>query len=173
MENEHLNNLLRDHVLERDRMEFSAGDTLDVKAGLLLAILTFLAIQASDLLKDPICHTGKVIGNIAIAAMIAGGILAICQLFPRNYCVRSSPKKYAAWLTDVEKHFHSQPSHTHKANDYVSDTEISQAIERVEENSVINKGVIRRSPALRLRLWLRLWWLSHLFSLAASEMKID
>ena len=40
-----------DLTLERDRMEFSLGDTLDVKAGIVLAVITVLGTLSGTLLS--------------------------------------------------------------------------------------------------------------------------
>jgi hypothetical protein len=44
-------NALESLAYERDRQEFALGDTLDVKTGLTMVALTFLAIQSGELIK--------------------------------------------------------------------------------------------------------------------------
>ncbi len=43
---------MADYAFQRDQQEFSLGDTLDIKTGLVLAVaLTFLAIQSGEMMK--------------------------------------------------------------------------------------------------------------------------
>jgi hypothetical protein len=95
---------LFEYVQERDRAEFALGDTLDVKTGLVLAGLTFLAIQSGDFIKPDLPLSQIVAQAISVLAMIVGGILAVCELWPRDYDREATPEKYEAWFAKTEKY---------------------------------------------------------------------
>ena len=118
-----LTNALFEYVQERDRNEFALGDVLDVKTGLVLAGLTFLAIQSGDFIKPglPLCQ--MVAQIISVSALVVGGILAVCELWPRDYDREATPEKYEAWFADTDKYKAEHPEtalcrkhyHTHFA----------------------------------------------------------
>ncbi len=54
---------------ERDRQEFALGDTLDIKTGLVLAGLTFLALQTGDLLKGNMSSFQVALQSTSITAV--------------------------------------------------------------------------------------------------------
>ena len=114
-------------VFERDQQEFALGDTLDIKTGLILAGLTFLAILTSDLMKSTgISHVEawavlKGSAGISIAfvqwlaqfvsvlAIIIGGIYSVRVLYPRDYDREPAPSKYLGWISDTEKYREDYP----------------------------------------------------------------
>lgn len=59
---------LSQYVYEHDQYEFSFGDVLDVKTGLILAALTFLAIQSGDLIKPGLPLGQHIAQVISVAA---------------------------------------------------------------------------------------------------------
>jgi len=107
-------------AFERDQQEFALGDTLDIKTGLILAGVTFLAILTGDLMKS----TG--VSHVEVLAMIKGGwhingafvqwvalfvsvlaisvsgIYAVRVLIPRDYDREPVPTKYLNWIEDTE-----------------------------------------------------------------------
>jgi len=44
---------LRELVADRDRLELSLGDALDVKGSIVLVVITFLATLSGSLLESP------------------------------------------------------------------------------------------------------------------------
>jgi hypothetical protein len=120
-------------AFERDRQEFALGDTLDIKTGLILAALTFLAIQSGDLIKECITFAqwktqiavllaghlipatavlGVVLWTIqivSILALIVGGVLSVAVLKPRYYDREASPKKYHDWIIGIEEYREAYP----------------------------------------------------------------
>ena len=78
---------------ERDRQEFALGDTLDIKTGLILAALTFLAIQSGDLIHGGLSQGGKISQTISVAAMIIGGVFVTFELWPIDYYREAPPSR--------------------------------------------------------------------------------
>jgi hypothetical protein len=132
---------LYEYVQERDSNEFALGDTLDVKTGLILAGLTFLAIQCGDFIKPglPIWQAGA--RAISVFALVVGGGLSTWELWSRDYDREASPEKYDAWIADTEKYRTEHPG-TDTASitaDKLVSTRLESAKERVKTNLAINK----------------------------------
>jgi hypothetical protein len=114
-------------AFERDQQEFALGDTLDIKTGLILAALTFLAILTGDLLKSTdISHTqvwATLTGTgainsafvqwvalfVSVLSLIVGGILSVLVLKPRDYDREPPPSKYMDWIKETEKYREDYP----------------------------------------------------------------
>jgi len=133
---------LAEYTHERDRIEFSLGDTLDIKTGLILACLTFLAIQSADLIKTGLSALPlqqAVAQVISIMCLVAGGALSVWVLWPRNYIREAPPEKYERWIADTDKFRQSNPSAEPFTEDKLRSARLSAAMERLRVNSAINK----------------------------------
>ncbi len=140
---ETIRNLLKEHALERDRLEFSTGDVLDVKAGLLLVMLIFLAEQAGALFQGMLNSAQVALEWVSILSLIVGGVLAIVQLIPKKYKVLSSPIKYGKWLEDLRAHYSGEQDRDAKTLQLAEHTDIVQAVERTQENIELNRKKVR------------------------------
>ncbi len=120
-------------------MEFSTGDVLDVKAGLLLVMLIFLAEQAGALFQGTLSSAQVALEWVSILSLIVGGVLAIVQLIPKKYSVLSSPIKYGKWLEDLQVHYSGEQDPDAKALQLAEHTDTVQAVERVQGNIALNK----------------------------------
>lgn len=114
-------------AFERDQQEFALGDTLDIKTGLMLTGLTFLAILTSDLMKSTgVSHVEvwAVLSRhlpltvtffqwtaqfISVLAIIVGGVYSVFVLFPRDYYREPVPSKYVNWVDETEKYREAHP----------------------------------------------------------------
>jgi hypothetical protein len=143
MQSAELHKLLKEHTLERDRVELSTGDVLDVKAGLLLIMLIFLAQQIGTVFQGSLSTSQRLLEAVSITGLVIGGLLAIVQLLPKKYSVLSSPSKYEKWLYELRKHYAADTNPEAEVLVLAERTEISQAIERVQKNEALNKGKVR------------------------------
>lgn len=138
-----IRNILKERTLERDRLEFFAGDVLDVKAGLVLVVLTFLAGQASDLFKDAHGCVEITLVSVSLGAVTLGALLALWQWFPVKYGVLSRPIEYRPWLETVLKGHSERKVPEADTVSKLENIEISQASERIETNRTLNKNKLR------------------------------
>jgi hypothetical protein len=84
---------------ERDRFELELSDTFDVKASIVLLILTFLGtIAATILTAESLAKTVKLAQIPVIAAIVVSGIFCVASLWPRNYLLDDMPERYTDWL---------------------------------------------------------------------------
>ncbi len=146
-------------AFERDQQEFALGDTLDIKTGLILAALTFLAIQTGDLMKSTgVSHVevwATILGNrpiswaffqwmlqfVSVLAMIAGGALAIRVLIPREYDREPPPSEYMDWVTKTETYRKDYPeTGTEPVTvETLTAKRIANATKNVSKNLALNK----------------------------------
>lgn len=127
-----------EYVHERDRAEFSLGDTLDIKAGLILACLTFLAIQAGELLRQPLNQYQIIAQGVSIMALIVGGSLSVAVLWPYKYYREATPDKYDSWIEQMEAYRANHPE-VMTVEDALSSARLSAAKERILLNGSINR----------------------------------
>lgn len=130
---------LSEYTYERDRNEFNLGDTLDIKTGLLLASLTFLAIQSAELIKPGLRLIESIAQAVSVLCLIAGGVLCVMELWPRDYAREALPDKYEAWISETDKFREDEPNVEPITEEKLHSARFSAALERVRENSAINK----------------------------------
>ena len=93
---------LGERTRERDRFELDLGDTFDVKASIVLLILTFLGtISATMLTADKLTAVPKLAQIPVIAATVISGIFCVACLWPKDYLFDDLPETYANWLVDL------------------------------------------------------------------------
>jgi hypothetical protein len=127
-------------TFERDRQEFALGDTLDIKTGLILAALTFLAIQSGDLIKGHLSLYQQAAQFFAVIAMTVGGGFCTAELWPRDYAREAPPAKYRAWVADAEELHKWNPEGSDLVTaDVFTSARISSALENVQTNLALNK----------------------------------
>lgn len=126
---------------ERDRQEFALGDTLDIKTGLILAALTFLAIQTGDLLKTSTTTLQLSLQGFSILALIFGGALAVAELWPRDYEREATPQKYLDWIASIDKYREDYPDTGTAAITIQKLTEerVKAAVSNVQTNLAFNR----------------------------------
>lgn len=130
-------------VYERDKEEFALGDTLDIKTGLILAALTFLAIQSGDLIHGGLPLGQRILQYVSVVALIVGGILSAFELWPVDYDREATPDAYANWL-ETEKR--NQGISGQAVVALLTEGRFSRAMERIGTNSRANK---RKSKFMR------------------------
>lgn len=129
---------IAEYVFERDRHEFSLGDTLDIKTGLLLASLTFLALQSGNLMASALPRTQFVAQLLSVGCMVVGGIFCVIELWPRNYMREAMPEEYEAWMSSLDDYRKQYPDADTSLT--LPAARLSMAKQRIHTNSGINKG---------------------------------
>lgn len=86
---------------ERDRFELELGDTFDVKASIVLLILTLLGtISATMLTADKLTAAPKLAQIPVISLVVISGIFCVACLWPKDCLFDDLPETYANWLAD-------------------------------------------------------------------------
>lgn len=90
-------------TLEADEKEIAKGDTLDLKAGILLALIAVLVTTNGTLLADPRLAKWLQVGQLCSLLMAAlAAILASISFIPRRYDLPAFSSAYKAWIADKE-----------------------------------------------------------------------
>jgi hypothetical protein len=133
--------IVQETTLDRDRMELSLGDTLDVKTGILLAAITVLGALTSTLLGSS--TIGKPLETaqiVSLGLLATGAFFAVWAIWPRNYLLPDLPDAYAKWMHDLTRHYE------HNLEQAESEFEsgiMKQANERIHRNHRINASKSR------------------------------
>jgi hypothetical protein len=98
------NEFLGERTRERDRFELELADAFDVKASIVLLILTFLGtISATMLTADKLTAIPKLAQIPVIATIVISGIFCVACLWPKDYLFDDLPETYTNWLADLEE----------------------------------------------------------------------
>lgn len=137
--NDYLNRVL-DFVKSQEDLEFSLGDTLDVKASILLVVVTFLATQSSEFLNRAtiLAAHWRYAQMFSIGFLIAAGFLALLELRLRKYPARMEPKKFLGWLAEVRDFYATEADPEARIIAWVYTKEIEKSQNRFEQSNVIN-----------------------------------
>jgi hypothetical protein len=101
--------LIGEMARERDRYELDLSDAFDVKASIVLLILTFLGtISATILTADKAALIAKLAQIPVIASVVISGMLCVVCLWPKDYLLDDFPETYSNWaaclgLSDSEQ----------------------------------------------------------------------
>lgn len=134
---------LAEYVYERDRHEFRLGDTLDIKTGLILASLTFLAIQSGDLIKSGMTNLPieqHITQSISLLAMMVGGVFCALELWPRDYDREAMPDGYDRWIADTEEYraIYPESGTGPITEEMVRSARLASAKQRLAKNGMTN-----------------------------------
>jgi hypothetical protein len=156
----------RDTVFEfiksQDDLEFTLGDTLDIKTSIVLVVITFLATQSADFLRGipPLSTFWRCIQILSTLSLIVAGGVALYELFPREYMARMSPGKFLGWVKELSEFYKDHADAESKIVSAIDDAELKKVETRFARNSAIN--------ALKSKL---LEW-SFYFTLAALVINL-
>lgn len=121
---------------DRDRFELDLSDALDVKASIVLLILTFLGtVSATVLLADKVPPVGKLTQIPVIVSLVISGIFCVVSLWPKQYLLDDLPQRYAEWAATLGE------SDSEQLRD-IANLSLALAHERISHNSKLNKSKI-------------------------------
>lgn len=135
-----------EYAFQRDQQEFNLGDTLDIKSGLILGALTFLAIQSGELLKPGITPNEATLQTLSIIALAFGGVCVAYELMPRDYDREPSPQAYLSWIEELKASGVAESLIPQR----VADHRLNIANKRVTTNAAIN---IKKSKSMNAAFW--------------------
>jgi hypothetical protein len=123
---------IQDKVRERDRFELDLSDAFDVKASIVLLILTFLGTISATLLTAEKLSTLAKIWQIPVALLLViSGIYCIACLWPKNYLLDDLPKVYMDWAASLGQ---SDPQQCES----VTERNLTLANDRIQHNHLLN-----------------------------------
>jgi hypothetical protein len=139
-------------TLERDRMEFGLGDTIDVKAGITVAIIAALGTLSGTLLtaSGALPKWELISQLISIGCLLVACFLAVCAVIPRNYMLAATPENFQNWVSSLRQHYVDNPDPSLDIDSIVDDNLVSLAAKRVEANHAIN---VSKSRLIEWAIW--------------------
>ncbi len=138
MDNPKLARFLASHVFERDSREFSLCDTLDVKTSVILVVLVFLAGQSEHFFQANLSRWLVVVQCISVTFLIAGGVMAVLELWPRDYGTEGSPSAYQDWVDQLRQYYSSEENADPLTLEKAIEGRAERAKERTEQNIAVN-----------------------------------
>jgi Family of unknown function (DUF5677) len=134
-----LSRLESEYISERDAREFSLGDTLDIKASIILAIGVFLAGQSEHFFQSNINYLATIVQYVSVASLILASVLAVLELWPQAYGTEASPEKYQEWAGKLKIYYSGAENEEALVMNQVIVGRSQRATERVVENIRANK----------------------------------
>ncbi|MHB8526036.1 MAG: hypothetical protein ACYDD2_07765 [Candidatus Acidiferrales bacterium] len=147
---------LYERAKQKSAYELDLCNVLDVKGGILLAII---AIIASDPLRAFSSAPDEVWAKTAIiifgTTLLAAAIFSISELWPKEYRSDPLPSQDCQWVENLREHFKSNPIDNERLEDSVWKEIVRVSLEnlqgRASENSKLNESKIRHlSRSFRL-----------------------
>ena len=135
-----------------NNFEISTGDVLDVKAGVLLVIATFLATTATTIVMGESSPEQKAMQAIAMLFLAGSGMFAVAELWVKKYSVDKVPKEYLKWVRETEAHWEEHKP-AQEITEYLWLSEAESTGKAAEENRVINQ---KKVWSLKRAFWLLL-----------------
>jgi hypothetical protein len=140
-----------DLSLERDRLEFSLGDTLDVKAGIVLAVITVLGTLSGTILNTAsIPKWEQLVQLTSIGFLAVACFCAVSAVIPRKYIMSPTPQDLQSWQGSLRKHYAENPDTSVQVDCLVEENIIALAAARIETNHAINS---KKSHWIEIAIW--------------------
>jgi hypothetical protein len=159
--------IIGDMTMERDHMELSLGDTLDVKAGIVLAAITVLGSLTGTLLGStpPIPKEAQIAQMFSLGFIAVGALFSVMAMVPREYLLPDTPEKYRKWIEDLKEYYKDNPAEL-ESKTVEGLTQV--ATQRITTNHEINSA---KSGYLVVSFWVTIAALTiDMVSLAAIAL---
>ncbi len=149
----------------RDQIELALSDSLDVKANIWLAVVTFLAAVDGALLLPPLGGVWFRAFQIAALALVAAsGLRTLGALFPLPYDFAPLPDELARWLEQAREYFGPGPGGLAYLRREATEATIRRLVanrrKNLRKSRCIVIGYWVLLPALPIILF-SLGWLAH------------
>lgn len=127
-----------ERLYAKDAMELDLGNTLDVKASLVLVLITFLAAQTQDWLAKGTLGNSERLGQIVAAASLGAALLlAVAGLWLRKYQVEL-PEQLNVWLAQLREFYGEQSDAETEIEISVLGWQVDRTLERIRVNGKVN-----------------------------------
>lgn len=134
-----LQNLWWERIFERDRDEFAFGDTLDVKTGLILVILIFLAGESAEFLRSSVTLPVRCLQYFSVGSLIIGGVYAVLELWPRKFLKEAEPQEYDNRRGLLTAYYSDEPDAENFALMMAIEERVEASHARISKNSANNR----------------------------------
>ncbi len=129
---------------ERDKLEFSLCDSTDVKASILLLLITFLAGLTASLLTEKKLSTLIRFGHEIVTSLLAvSTVFAVLSLKPRDYSTEKRPDEYEGWLKKLREHYAGKPDAEFEVFHQFRSGSSAKTLARINENYKLNRSKLK------------------------------
>ena|ERR1019366_2188627 len=134
---------LYERAVAKNTHELSLSDTLDVKAGILLVIITVLASDPVHTLTftcaRPLLFCGEILFYILL---LVGAFLTVLELWPREYHTDTTPKKDEGWVCELTQYHAEESDKWQSVKENLKKAMFARLRDRVEYNGQLNQKKI-------------------------------
>jgi hypothetical protein len=121
----------------RDAQLMALSDVLDVKASIVLVIITFLATQNADFLLSPSFPAGmRPLPIFSGGALIVAAVLAILAVWPRDHEAEGA-EGYPAWIAKLRLRYEGDVNLEQKVESAFRDGRLKRLAERIATNAAV------------------------------------
>ena len=104
-------NAVAEEARRKEDFYWRAGEALDLKASIILLVVTFLGTLSGQLLSlSDLPVPLRVVQLVAVLAVCASGILTLCGLWPRTFATSGDPNEHLKYANELEKYYQGQPN---------------------------------------------------------------
>lgn len=136
---EKIQNAIADDARRLDEIFFQLGDVLDVKASIILVVITFLgALSGQVLVLKDLPLTIKLMQVIAVLLLTASLSVTICSLWPREFDAPPKPEEWLDYLEQLTKHFEDEQT---DSSDLILEEFEKAKARRTLERIAKNRGI--------------------------------
>jgi len=145
---------LHETASEKSRYQLDLVNVLDVKGGLLLAIIALFstdplrAFPATTTIHSAIPH---ILLTVYAVILFGAAVFCVAELWPRRYRRDPLPDEDARWVSQLTEHYEKYPVENLKTGEAVrmqiANAMIERISERVTANEKLNASKIRRLSA--------------------------
>jgi hypothetical protein len=145
-----------EEINAKEDLSLRLGDALDVKASIGLALLLFLATQSAYFFDKGLAYWGHCIQIASILCISAAIVLAICELWPRQFILPEPESPVInRRIQQLRQHFKNfpmeHPDVEASVKNALIEDELRWTIERIADNQKKNKT---KSDYLNWSFWL-------------------
>lgn len=134
---------LYERAVAKNTHELSLSDTLDVKAGILLAIITVLSSDPVHILIFTCAHPFFLFGeSLFYALLVVGAFLTVLELWPRKYRSDTTPKKDEDWVRELHCHYAEKSGAWNFVQENITEAMFARLRDRVTYNGELNQKKI-------------------------------
>jgi hypothetical protein len=170
--NKEIEDVIAEQEKHLDELFFQVGDVLDVKASIILVVISFLgAISSQILLVQDLSCLIKGLQILAVLALAGGVFTTVWSLWPRVFDAPPNTEEWIEYLQELEKFYAGQEDSAERAFKAFKDSISKRRQERISKNRALAERksnlnswafratVVAASAEAICLVWLAFWHL--------------
>ena len=170
--NKEIESVIAEHEKRLDELFFQLGDVLDVKASIILVVISFLgAISGQVLLVPDLAYLIKGMQVIAVLSLAGGVFATVRSLWPREFEAPPDTAEWLNYLRELEAYFVGKGNAEELITKEFSESISKRRQERIAKNRAMTQKkaklndwafrgtVVAASTEAVSLIWLACWHL--------------